>query len=319
MTKIVIDANELKAIGDRLIGLARKEGHDTNVIKNDRIFHNEYQFSNKEKLVFEYIKNNPGTTQENVVKNVKEYSRMPILNAISDLEKNGFIVICKDEHRSKKYHLFINRKNELVSLIEDLDHFKKSYFNLIDETKAIMKSLNDKISVSNRSGEWAIVDALLMPYKFLINTWIMSNLILLHKEPIDKNILNKKFAVISETIPEIQIKLYKSISTLSRFYDEDEINGKMFENGLQALTQDNIYKMLHTFEEHEISKSAEEVLDIVWKMNIPLLRVIINSSYSVFTAAEPKRLTDWRKLICSPIYQYIPKTIQNSYMKESYQ
>jgi hypothetical protein len=204
-------------------------------------------------------------------------------------------------------------------LIEDLDHFKKSYFNLVDETKAIMKSLNDKISVSNRLREWDLIDALLMPYKFVINTWIMSNLILRHEESIDKNILNKKFAVISTTIPEIQIKLYKSISALSRFYDEDEIHGKMFENGLQALTQDNIYKMLHTFEQHELSKSAEEVLDIVWKMNIPLLRVIINSNYSVFTLAEPNRLTDWRKLICPPIYHYIPKTIQNSYMKESYE
>jgi hypothetical protein len=77
--------------------------------------------------------------------------------------------------------------------------------------------------------------------------------------------------------------------------------------------------MLHTFEEHELSKSAEEVLDTVWKMNIPLLRVIINSNYSVFTPVEPKRLTDWRNLICPPIYQYIPNTIQNSYMKESYE
>lgn len=93
----------------------------------------------------------------------------------------------------------------------------------------------------------------------------------------------------------------------------------MFENGLQALTQDNIYKMLHIFEEYELSKNVEKVLDIVWNMNIHLLRVIINSNCSVFTPAEPKRLTDWRNLICPPIYQYIPNTIQNSYMKESYE
>jgi len=93
----------------------------------------------------------------------------------------------------------------------------------------------------------------------------------------------------------------------------------MFENGLQALTQGNIYKMLHTFEEYELSKNVEKVLDIVWNMNIHSLRVIINSNYSVFTPAEPKRLTDCRNLICPPIYQYIPNTIQNSYMKESYE
>ena len=319
MTKIVIDANELKALGNRLISLAGKEVHDAKVIKNDRPVYNEYPLSNKEKLIFNYIKNNPGTTQECVVENVKEYSRMTILNAIADLKRDGFIEWFKDEHRNKKHHLFINRKNELVSLIEYLDHFKKSFFNLLDEAKAIIKSLNDKIGVSNRSQEYDLIDALLMPYKFLINTWIMSDLILRHKEPVDKNIVNQKFAVISATIPEIQIKLYKSISTLSRFYGEDEVYGKMFKSGLQALTPDSIYSMLQTFEKHDLSKSAEEVLDIVWKIGIPLLRVIINSTFTVFIPAEPERLTDWRKLICPPFFQYISKTVQGSYIKESYE
>ena len=150
MTKIVIDANELKALGNRLISLAGKEVHDAKVIKNDRPFYIEYPLSNKEKLIFNYIKNNPGTTQECVVENVKEYSRVTKLNAIADLKRDGFIEWFKDEHRNKKYHLFINRKNELVSLIEYLDHFKESFFNLLDEAKAIIKSLNDKISVSKQ-------------------------------------------------------------------------------------------------------------------------------------------------------------------------
>jgi len=154
-----------------------------------------------------------------------------------------------------------------------------------------------------------------MHYKFLIIAWIISDLILRRKGLIYKNFLNQKIAVISSTIPEIQIKLYKSISALSKFYDEDEIYGKMFENGLQALTPDNAYSMLQIFEKHDLSKSAEDVLDIVWKMSIPLLRDIINTNYSVFIPAEVGSITDWRKLICPPIYQYTPKTGQNSYLK----
>jgi predicted transcriptional regulator len=153
-----------------------------------------------------------GTTQENLVENVKQYSRVTILKTIADLENEGFIEISKDENTPKKYHLYVNRKNVLVSLIEDLDHFKESFFNLIDETKGT-QTLNDNISVSKRIQEYNLIDALLMPYKCLINTCIMSDLVLRPKEPLDINILYKKFAIILTEIPEIQIKLYESIST----------------------------------------------------------------------------------------------------------
>ena len=59
------------------------------------------------------------------------------MKAIHNLEKEEFIEIRKDEHRNKKYHLFINKTNELVSLIEDLDHFKESFFNLVNQAKEV--------------------------------------------------------------------------------------------------------------------------------------------------------------------------------------
>ena len=84
---MVIDADELKTIGKRLINLAGNEVHVEKAIKNDRTISREYQFSLKEKLVFEYVKDHPGTTQENVVENVKQYSRVTILKTIVDLKK----------------------------------------------------------------------------------------------------------------------------------------------------------------------------------------------------------------------------------------
>ena len=315
MTKITVDADELKTMGSRLINLARNKVHDPKITQNHKTFHSVYQFSNQERLVFEFVMDNPGTIQENVVKNVKEYSRMTILKAIHNLEKEGFIEIREDEHRNKKYHLFINKTNELVSLIEDLDHFKESFFNLVNQAKGILKSLKIKTNTSNRLQEFSLIDALLMPYKFLVSTWIISDLILRHKKPIDTNILIKKFAIISTKIPELQVELYESITKLSTLYVENEIYGKIFESGLQALTCENIYDMLHKFEEHGLSKSAEEVLDIVWKMSLPLLRIVIDSDYLALNPGEPERLTDWRKLICPPIFQYKPRTTQNSYRK----
>lgn len=182
------------------------------------------------------------------------------MKTIADLENEGFIEITKDEHKAKKYHLSINRNNVLVSLIEDLDHFKESFFKLIDEMKGTLKSLNDNYSISNRTQEGDLIDALLMPYKCLINTCIISDLVLRAKGPLDKNTIYKKFAIILAKVPEIQIKLYESISSPSTYYHEAEIYATIFEGGLQSLTQDNMYNMLDTFEKHNLSISAEQVL-----------------------------------------------------------
>jgi hypothetical protein len=38
-----------------------------------------------------------------------------------------------------------------------------------------------------------------------------------------------------------------------------------------------MYNMLDTFEKYNLSISAEQVLDIVWKMSMPLLHTIIDS------------------------------------------
>ena len=321
--KIKIDVDHLVNIRktfDELLGDEIKEH-----IKKEKTSYKEYSFTRNEKLIYEYVEKHPGIIKKGVIDafgsgiefegHKVTLSPVTVLKTIEKLENEKIIDVREDENNSQIHHLFINNGNVLVSLIRDLEYFKKSYFNLINEIKAIIKSLNDKTSVSNRLREWDLIDALLMPYKFLINTWIMSDLILRHKESIEKNILTQRFAVISTTIQEIQIKVHKSISTLSRFYDEDEIYGKMFENGLQALTPDNAYSMLQIFEKHDLSKNAEDVLDIVWKMSIPLLRDIINTNYSVFIPAEVGSITDWRKLICPPIYQYTPKTGQNSYLK----
>jgi hypothetical protein len=85
------------------------------------------------------------------------------------------------------------------------------------------------------------------------------------------------------------------------YYREAEIYATIFEGGLQSLTQNNMYNMLDTFEKYNLSISAEQVLDIVWKMSMPLLHTIIDSHYPIFLPAEPERLRDWRNLVCHPL------------------
>lgn len=103
MRKLVIDANELKTISNHLANLIEKanQARSEEVYYDTNIPYKVHSLSDKEKLVFEYIRKNPGTVQENVVKNIRNYSRVPVLNAIRDLKNYDLIFIKKDEHNRK--------------------------------------------------------------------------------------------------------------------------------------------------------------------------------------------------------------------------
>lgn len=307
--RTVIDAEELKSIASRLVNLAEK-GINKADPTDQRIAYNEYQFSDKGRLVFEYVKKNPGTIQEDVVKNVHEYSRVTVLNAISMLEKEGIINIKIDEHNNKKYHLFINNQNVLASLIQDLDYFQQSFFNLLKETEIVLTTFS-KSKFYRREGS-KLLDALIMPYKVLLNTCFLSDLVFANRVTIDKDTFHRKFSVTFDKLSVIQIKIYESISTISRSHGEDEIQTRLFNdnNKLQSLSPENIYDMLCIFEEYNLSKSAENVIDSVWEISIPILH-IVDIMYYKFTQ---EAIGDWRKFVHS--YGYKPKTTQSAYIKE---
>jgi hypothetical protein len=307
MKRTSIDAEELKSIGSRLISLAEKS-ISTRDVTNQRSIYSEYRFSNKEQLVFEYVKKHPGTIKEDVVKNVHEYSRVTILNTISTLEKEGIIHVEVDEHNSKKYHLFINDQNVLASLTQDLDYFQESFFNLVKETKIVLKSFTD--SKSHRKKGWKLLDALIMPYKALINTCILSDLIYANQVTIDTNTIHKKFSIIFAKLSAIQIKLYETISSISRWYGEDKIQTKLFNDKMQSLTPENMYDMLCTFEDYNLSKSAEDVLDSVWEISVPILHIVDTMHYK----PGQEIIGDWRKFVSR--YGYKPKTKQSHYIKK---
>jgi hypothetical protein len=77
----------------------------------------------------------------------------------------------------------------------------------------LSKSLNDSNSVSNRIQEYDLIDALLMPYRYLINTCIMSDLVL---GPIDAKYMSPSisFSVIKisyqSILPDIVLSLFCS-------------------------------------------------------------------------------------------------------------
>ncbi|MFZ0510928.1 MAG: hypothetical protein WAM14_04910 [Candidatus Nitrosopolaris sp.] len=137
------------------------------ITKDRKKAYEEYDFTEKEKRIREYIKNNPGTSKQGVVEdNFKGiYSRGPILTTINQLEKEGLILVREDEHNSQVHHLFINNENLLVSLIEELDSFKQRFFNLTDKAMTIGGKEENNDDWLTRS---ELMGALLYPYKHFI-------------------------------------------------------------------------------------------------------------------------------------------------------
>src|SRR6266571_4178586 len=86
--------------------------------------------------VLNYIKENPGTSKEGVVRGLKgNPSRITILNILEELKGNEMLVERKDKPNSQLIHLYINNENLLVSVSKELDDFEKALISLLEKTK----------------------------------------------------------------------------------------------------------------------------------------------------------------------------------------
>jgi hypothetical protein len=66
--------------------------------------------------------------------------------------------------------------------------------------------------------------------------------------------------------------------------------------------------MLETFDEYGLSRFAEPVLDVLWRISYPILQLIYPAYYN------KEQLKDWRKVLEKmPESKYKPKTKQITY------
>jgi hypothetical protein len=307
--KIIIDADEVKSIGNRLINLANQakganseritEGNKPNAYKG-------YPLSEKEMSVFDFIKDNPGTNKENVVKNIPTKSRIPLLGAINELGEKGFIII---EKNKQEYHLSVNRDNDLASLSEDLSYFKIAYFSLIDQVKETLKKKCAGKDIKFYD-YWDLVDTLIMPYKYLIIMHIVSDLFLWRVRPLDDETLHRKFTIVFDNVLQIYNKLGKIIPNSKFEPNREMLSNILYETGY-GFSPETIYTMLKTFEKYGLSEGAEPVIDALWKLNYPILP-LLSPFYKI--DEEEGRLQDWRKQIAEyRNFKYTPKTTQKLY------
>src|SRR5436305_14265864 len=131
MVKPQIEKEQLVNIRNQINQLLGEIPMPTNLNQYERI--SESDLSEKEKMVIDCVRKNPGITKEGVVDALEgKYSRGPVFKAINSLEKYDMIVVRKEATNRQTHHLYINEESLLISTVERLGSVKNNFFDLID-------------------------------------------------------------------------------------------------------------------------------------------------------------------------------------------
>ncbi|MGA7369283.1 MAG: hypothetical protein WBX01_09145 [Nitrososphaeraceae archaeon] len=309
MPRIIVDRDELERVRDSLDDLLEKgtKQGTARSAEQQPVYNSNYKLDEKETKIVEYVKQNPGRTKEDVVKNLKDYSRMTVLRAIARLLDRGVIIATYEHKRSRITHLYVNVRKEIFSIGETLGVFQYSYSEFIDEAIGVIESkLSGKGGMKYKAKMcMQLVYKLTELYKFVSISYITSDIFLWSKRPLDNDTLHYKFEHFFHTMKEIHYKLLEMASRLGLDHEEAEsMVCNMMVSSDYRCSKVDLFNMLKYFEKINLSNALEPVVDAFWALSYPILP-LIDLSYRKHQ--KNGTLKDWRNMF-KGIYQ--PRTKQ---------
>lgn len=235
------------------------------------------KLAERELKIFEYIRNNPGCSKEDVGRGMKgNPSRITVLNILGRLEQEKMIIVRKLKPNSQIYELFINEENLIVSFTSNINEFEKTFFILLDTVnqKFVEQKANfnvnyddddsdiiddDVISRLKYVGEkYQIIDALVLLYQHFFGVYLLHAIFRWSKID-DKQTLSEIHRLFFNCIEKIQTKLSETVANQVHFIS-DPIIYNLFE--LKPDKLDNVFRY---FQEFGLIDQAEQVLDQLWE------------------------------------------------------
>jgi predicted transcriptional regulator len=286
-----LDINKLKKVYANLGEVLGIEPGCSTVRENN-VLHREDPLSEKEKSVFKHIRDHPGTSKEEVVNSVKNYSRVTILKTINSLAEDGLIFDKEDENNSKRHHLFINTDNELASLITKLDSLKESYFSLLDKTQLLKDNIVSNMPFNDMS---KLIEAMILPFKVMM-LLIQYNLFGHREKTPNRDLVGKKTNAAYAMIQQVHLKLYESKILKKLIGDsEEEILIHLFMNTSNGLSPKSIIEMMGIFKKLGMGRSIDKVIDSLWDISYSILPFVdLHYNRNKYDAETIK---NWRKVI----------------------
>jgi hypothetical protein len=261
----------------------------------------------RERTIYGYIKNHPGTTKMEVVRGNGEFSKVPTLKAIDNLLIADIIVERIDLVNKQVRHLFINEKNTIMSYLDDLENSTKLLLKLLDTLKEKLNFLEvqraqipeDDIDHHRkyRIMEGEIISEAFSAYKYLSNAIGFSFLFRFSSEIKDKQALSQLYIGSYEKLGEVQVKLFDIVAAVSSWTDENVFSLVAREQGfdirnLVGLRASVFYYRGVGKNEKKVTvlkgKAAEPFIDSIWKLCGDLI-------YHDQSNAN-KKLPNWRNI-----------------------
>lgn len=287
MVEKIVNKEQLVSLKNQIDQLV-KGAKSPNFQQHEAI--SESDLSEKEKMVIDCVRKNPGISKEGVVKALKGptgYSRGPVFKAIENLAEYGMIVVRKDAN-NRQTQLYINQESLLVSTREQLESVKNNFLDLINKVK--LKQSEPEWKASSNPGT---LYSILVMYSQLIVTITLSSIFIWPKKTDDREVTQRLYAIGLARIQEIQIKLLEVISQDSR----------LFRNVLQTLfvlNPDRLTRVYSVLCNCDFNTEAEPVLDSLWQLSFPLNRDLIGDIYKLQWHNDEEReqilkqCEDWR-------------------------
>jgi DNA-binding Lrp family transcriptional regulator len=233
----------------------------------------------RELRIFEYVRNNPGRSKEDVARGMNgNPSRLTVLKIIERLEKEEMITARKPKPNSQIYELFINEENLVVSWTSNINEFEKAFFTLLDSanqkfsereanfdfndtddetdiiddsTRSMLKYMQEKIQ---------IIDELILIYRHFLGVYFL-HAIFGWSKIADKQTLDKLHRLFFSSIEKIQIKMFETVK--KQIY---LISGPIAYN-LFELKPDNLEVIFRNFQKFGLIDPAEKVLNNLWNIS----------------------------------------------------
>jgi hypothetical protein len=256
--------------------------------------------------VMRYIKDNPGTSKEGVVRGMNgDPSRITVLKILDKLEQYELIISTKDKPNSQRLHLYINKEDVFVSVSQDLEEFKNTFFVLLDKTVERARHIparDDKIGIFSM-----LYDDFLIFYYHILGLHITYGLRKWPNEIKDHETASRLYTVIFSRMLEIQTKIFDIQNMISNEIYHDEIMynrmnsrpQKQFIISPYLLTPKFMAEVTEKAEKYGLTIEAEAVLDISWKIGYEILvpdRDLTRVVTQMKDKGIPIRLRDWRRI-----------------------
>lgn len=255
----------------------------------------------------DFIRANPGRSKEFIVKGMNgDPTRIPILNDLKDLEREGLIVLRKDKPNSAFYRIYLNEDDPKSSLFQELSSFKEYFVRLLQASIKVFDEYENEIKNLDQEVHWPVVrriikheDELLRGfftiYIFMVKLYSVVRIFQWHKNISDPEVISNLYLMAFDTLEEIQVKVFELQKTLFVFgeYKDNEIFSQMFGHGDEP-NLPFFSKIYGIFQRYNLGKEFEPLMNILWSISLELIPF---QDYRQVLKLKNKDRRDWKSIL----------------------